>query len=115
MDKVFVVKGVATKLWASEDAVDTAIESVASLMGGLVEARRQIGAAAGVTNATNAKLVAAMNALNEARSALVDAHEELAEVKLRIGVRTKMEGPVKIHDGNRRSDEVANTVTMVAV
>ena len=34
----------------------------------------------------------ALAALGEARTAIVGAHNELNEVKLRIGVRTKMTG-----------------------
>ena len=38
------------------------------------------------------KVALAMSALAEARQACVDAHNELSEVKLRLNVRTRMEG-----------------------
>jgi hypothetical protein len=38
------------------------------------------------------KLMDAMKALSEARSAMVGVHNELAEAQLRLGIRTKMGG-----------------------
>lgn len=92
VEKVFVAQRVATKLFASEKAVDAAMVETAELMADLVKARRDLGLSAVVGDRATAKLVEALSALGEARSAMVEAHGELNDVKLRIGVRTKMIG-----------------------
>ncbi|MFY8143696.1 MAG: hypothetical protein ACOVMT_07445 [Caulobacter sp.] len=92
MEKVFVAQRVATKLFASENAVDAAMVETAELMADLLKARKDLGVSAVVGDRAAAKLAEAMTALSEARSAMVDAHNELNDVKLRIGVRTKMVG-----------------------
>jgi hypothetical protein len=91
MEKVFVVKRVAEKLWATEEAIDGALAEASGLMSGLIEARRELKLSATVTDAATAKIAEAMKALAEARTAMVEAHGALDEVKLRIGVRTKMD------------------------
>ncbi len=92
MDKVFVVQGVANKLWATEEAIDAAIVQASSLLGGIVEARAEIGCSHIVTDPAMAKVAAALAAMSEARTALIDSHHALNEAKLRIGVRTKLVG-----------------------
>lgn len=92
MEKVFVAQRVATKLFATENAVDAAMVETAELMADLLKARKDLGVSAVVGDRASAKLAEAMTALSEARSAMVDAHNELNDVKLRIGVRTKMIG-----------------------
>ena len=91
MDKVFVVKRVAEKLWATEDSIDAALANASKLMVGLVEAREELKVSHIVTDAATTKIAASLAALAEARKAMVEAHAELSEVKLRIGVRTKMD------------------------
>jgi hypothetical protein len=90
VDKVFVVQGVAKKLWATEEAMDAAIAQASTLMGGIVEARSEIGCSHIVVDPAMAKVAAAMAAMAEARTALIDAHHALYEAKLRVGVRTKL-------------------------
>ena len=92
MEKIFVVKRVAEKLWASEEAIDGALESAAMLMGDLVAARRDLEVSHIVTDAATSKIAEAMKAMADARTALIDAHHALSEAKLRIGVRTKLDG-----------------------
>jgi 3-deoxy-D-arabino-heptulosonate 7-phosphate (DAHP) synthase len=94
MEKVFVVKRVAEKLWATEDAIDGAMVEASVLMSGLVEARRELKLATTVTDPATQKLVEAIKALADARAAMTAAHEELNEVQLRLGVRVKMD---KLH------------------
>ena len=104
VEKVFVVKGVAEKLWASENAIDGAIASAATLMGGLVDARRELEVSHVITDAATSKIATAMKAMAEARTALVEAHHALYEAKLRIGDRTKLDGgvsPWKAHEEAR--------------
>lgn len=92
VDKVFVVQGVANKLWATEEAIDAAIVHASTLMGGIVEARAEIGCSHIVTDPAMAKVAAALAAMSAARTALIESHHALNEAKLRIGVRTKLVG-----------------------
>ena len=92
MEKVFVAQRIATKLFATENAVDAAMVEAAELMADMLKARKDIGLSAVVGDRASAKLVEALSALGEARSAMVEMHNELNDVKLRIGVRTKMVG-----------------------
>ena len=92
MDKVFVIKGVADKLWATEDAIDGALADASKLLGGIVDAGRELRIAHGTTDAAMNKVAEAIRTLAEARASVVEAHHELNEVKLRLGVRTKLDG-----------------------
>jgi hypothetical protein len=95
MDKAFVAQRVATKLFATERAVDAALIEAAELMTDLLKARQDLGVSATVGDRANAKLIEAVAALGEARSAVVEMHGELNEVKLRLGIRTKLIGVEK--------------------
>lgn len=92
MEKVFVAQRVANKLFATENAVDAAMVQAAELMSDMLKARKDLGLSAVVGDKASAKLVEALAALGEARTAMVDMHNELAEVKLRVGIRTKLAG-----------------------
>lgn len=92
MEKAFVAQRVARKLFATEHALDAAMTEAAELMADLLKARKDLHLSAVVGDAAPGKLVEAMAALAEARTAIVSVHNELNDVKLRIGVRTKMTG-----------------------
>ncbi|CAN5510507.1 hypothetical protein BH10PSE3_BH10PSE3_29160 [soil metagenome] len=92
MEKVFVVKRVASKLHETEAAIDAAMVQVAEMMAELVQARKDLTLSAVVGSTATAKVAAAMTSLSEARSAMVEAHAEMDDIRLRIGVRTKMVG-----------------------
>ena len=92
MDKAFVAQRVATKLFSTEKAVDAAMVEAAELLAGMVEARAELKVSAITGDAAQAKLVEAISALGVARSAVVEMHRELADVKLRVGIRTKLIG-----------------------
>ena len=92
MDKAFVAQRVANRLWAAENAVDAAMAEAATLMAEITTARQELKVAAGTDEKALKDLVAASSALGEARTALVTMHEELSEVKLRCGIRTKLTG-----------------------
>ena len=66
MEKVFVARKVAQKLFATEAALDTAITEAAELMAEMLKARRELGLSAVVGDNAPAKLVAALAALGEA-------------------------------------------------
>lgn len=92
MDKAFVAQRVANKVWSAEDAVDAAMAEAAGLLAELTSARQELKLSASTTEKATADLVKSMAALGQARTALVEMHEELAEVKLRVGIRTKLTG-----------------------
>lgn len=92
MDKAFVAQRVATKLFSTEKAIDAAMVEAAELLAGAVEARTQLQLSAVTGDAAQAKLVEAIAALSTARTAIVEMHHEMAELKLRVGIRTKLIG-----------------------
>ncbi|KQV62823.1 MULTISPECIES: hypothetical protein [unclassified Caulobacter] len=92
MEKVFVAQRVASKLYATEAAVDAAMVEVTEMMAELIQARKDLGLSPVVANGASAKFAEAIQALATARTAVVDAHAELDETRLRIGVRTRMAG-----------------------
>ncbi len=100
MDKSIIAQRIANKLFASENAIDSAISESAQLLGEMMEARREMGFSAVLGDDAAAKITAAIAALGEARTAVVGAHKELAEAKLRLGVRTRMisTGPKSYED-----------------
>ena len=92
MEKVFVAKRVASKLHGTEAAIDAAMVQAAELMADMVQARKDLKLSATVGSAATAKVMAALAALSEARNAMVEAHGEMDQTRLRLGVRTKMMG-----------------------
>lgn len=98
MEKVFVAKRVAGKLVSTEAAVDAAVTEVAEMMAELMQARKDLGLSATFGHGVTAKVADAMQALIVARTAMVEAHTELDETRLRLGVRTRMVGDIKPQD-----------------
>lgn len=92
MEKVFVVKRVAEKLWATENAIDGAIGQASTLMADMMTARQELKLSAGVGDEAVGKVIDAMKALSEARQAMIAAHQGLEEVRQRTGIRIKMDG-----------------------
>lgn len=92
VDKVFVAKRVATKLRGAEHSIDAALVEATEMVAELLRARKELGLAANVGDVAVSKLTAAVAALAEARTSMVAAHAELAEVQLRIGIRTRLDG-----------------------
>ena len=92
MEKALVCQRVANRLFATEKAVDAAMSEAASLMTAIAEARADLGLSAIVADDATGKVAQAIATLAEARRAVVAAHGNLAETKLRIGVRTKLIG-----------------------
>jgi len=95
MEKAFVAQRVATKLFATEDSVDAALAQATELMTEMLQARKDVNVALTFGDEAAAKLIDAIKALGEARSAMVGVHNELNEAKLRLGIRTKMDTPSK--------------------
>ena len=91
MDKVFVAKRVAQKLFDTEAAVDGALVEAAELMSEMLKARKDVNTSLVFADDVQVKMMEAIKALSEARTAMVGVHNELNEAKLRLGVRTKMQ------------------------
>lgn len=94
MEKAFVAQRVANKLFATEAAVDAAMVETMEMMAELIQARKDLELSATVGNGASAKLANAVTALAAARTAVVEAHAELDEVRQRIGIRTKLIGVI---------------------
>ena len=92
MEKTLIAQRVATKLFATENAVDAAILEASQLLAGLIEARNEIGFSAVLGTEAVAKVSLALSSLSDTRRAMVDAHNELNDAKLRLGIRTRMDG-----------------------
>lgn len=92
MEKAFVAQRVAKKLFVTEAAVDGALAEAAELMSEMLRARRDVNVSMVFADEAAVKMVEAIRALSEARTAMVGVHNELNEAKLRLGIRTKMGG-----------------------
>lgn len=92
MEKIFVARRVGSKLIATENALDNAMIEAAGLMADMLQARQELNLSVIAGDKAHAKLVQAMALMAEARTAMVDAHNELGETKLRLGIRTKLVG-----------------------
>jgi hypothetical protein len=92
MDKMLKAQGVANRLFATEVAIDKAMVEAAQLMNEMITARHDLRVGATVGGEAATDVASAMAALAQARAAVVKAHGELAEAKLRVGIRTKMIG-----------------------
>ncbi len=92
MEKALVAQKLANKLFATEAAVDAAMAEAMNLLAGMAEARAETRMSAVVGNEATAKIAEAIAILAQARTAVVAAHGELADLKQRAGVRTRMIG-----------------------
>ncbi len=85
MDRKEVVNGVANELHASEASVDAAISQATTLVQSMIAARTTLKLSPVVAASSQAKAMAAIAALSEAREALVACHNELAKDHRRLG------------------------------
>ena len=92
MEKVFVAQRVAQKLFTTEAAVDGAMVEAAELLSEMLKARKDVKVSMVFADDVQVKMMEAIKALSEARTAMVGVHNELNEAKLRLGIRTKMDG-----------------------
>jgi hypothetical protein len=102
MDKIFVAKRVAQKLFETEAAVDGALVEAAELMSEMLKARTDVNTSLVFADDVQVKMMEAIKALSEARTAMVGVHKELNDAKLRLGIRTKMNGMDKPAEGVSR-------------
>jgi hypothetical protein len=104
MEKIFVVKRVAEKLWAAENGIDATLEQTSELMSDIVQARKDLKISHIVVDPAIGKVAEAMSALAAARHAVIEAHHALNEAKLRIGVRAQLTGPTANLNGSIMED-----------
>jgi hypothetical protein len=90
MEKAIVAQRVANQLASTENAIDAAMKETTQLMGGLLDARQELKVSAVFGDDAARKVAEAITALATARQSVIDAHNELAELKLRAGIRTKL-------------------------
>ena len=107
MEKAFVAQRVAKKLFTTEAAVDSAMVEAAELMSEMLKARQDVNVSLVFADDVQVKMMQAIKALSEARSAMVGVHSELNEAKLRLGIRTKMDYQMKPKEASAPS-----TITM---
>lgn len=91
MEKVFVARRVAKKLFTTEAAVDAAMVEATELMADMLKARSDINMSLVFADDVQVKMMDAIRALSEARTAMVGVHNQLGEAKLRLGIRTRMD------------------------
>jgi hypothetical protein len=89
---MFSVKRVAAKLRVAEHSIDASLVEATEVVAEMLRARKDMGLAANVGDVAVAKAAAAIAALSEARTAMVAAHAELADVQSRLGIRVRMDG-----------------------
>lgn len=106
MEKVFVAHRVAKKLFTTEAAVDQALAEAADFMSEVLKARKDVNTSMVFADDVQVKLMDAMKALSEARTAMVGVHNELNDAKLRLGIRTKMDVQDKPVHSSAISDEL---------
>jgi hypothetical protein len=90
MEKVLIASKLAGKMAATEASVDAAIEASMAMLSSMAEARKEAGVSPTIGNEATAKIAEAIAILSQARTCVVAAHEELAEVALRMNIRTTM-------------------------
>jgi hypothetical protein len=110
MEKAFVAQRVANKLFVTEAAVDGALAEASELMSEMLKARKDVNASLVFADDVQVKMMEAMKALSDARTAMVGVHNELNEAKLRLGVRTKMDGQDKYYQREAAAPTVMRNV-----
>jgi hypothetical protein len=92
MERALVVQKAANKLFAAEGSIDKALADASALMLELQAVRQELNLSAIFADGASAKVIESMSALSQARTAMVACHAEMAEAKLRLGIRTKLGG-----------------------
>ena len=95
MEKIFVVKRLARKLWKTEASLDSAMSDAAELLADYLKAHQELKLSTTYADGIQVKLLEAMKAMGEARTALVATHEEMSVTKDKMGVRWTMDAAGK--------------------
>lgn len=94
MDKLEVMRAVVDDLYATEKAIDDAIAQSTDFIATMIQSRRDVNLSAVVGAEAQAKMIEAVAALGEARTAVVAAHADLARVQRLVGLGHVATGPV---------------------
>lgn len=94
MDRTEVVASVAGDLYATEQAVDSAITAATTLVQSMIGARTILGVSPIAGAASQAKAIEAIAAMSAARDAVVACHAELAKDHRRMGYGVYNVGPL---------------------
>lgn len=98
MDRTEVIAGVASELYATENAVDIAIAQATSLVQAMIAGRSTLSVSAIAGSGSQAKAMEAIAALGVAREAIVAAHQEMARDHRRMGWGVYAAGPMNKPD-----------------
>lgn len=105
MERTEVVAGVASDLYATEQAVDAAIAHATTLVQSMIGARAALNVSAVAGTTSQAKAMEAIAALGAAREAIVGCHHELNKDHRRLGYGTFAAGPVNKPDDGVTTEE----------
>lgn len=94
MDKTEVIAGLASDLYATENAVDAAITKATTLVQAMIGARTALSVSPVVGSVSQAKAMETIAALSAAREAIVACHDELQKDHRRMGYGVYAAGPV---------------------
>lgn len=108
MEKAFVAKRVAGKLFSTEAAVDAAMVEATELLADMLKARQDVKTSLVFADDVQVKMMEALAALSQARTAMVGVHQELDEARLRLGIRTSM----AIEDKGQYVNRAETTVSL---
>ena len=90
-----IAKGVADKLFATEDSVDMAMVRASQLLETMITARQTLRVSATTGEVDQARVAEAISALSEARRAVMAAHGALASVQQKMGIVDTAVGPLE--------------------
>ncbi len=100
MSKIETVKSVAAKLFATEEAIDTAMVRAAQLLELMVEGRKVLKLSAVAAEAAQSRVAESIGAMAEARRAVMAAHSSLQNLQRKMGVADEEAGPLEKPDDN---------------
>jgi hypothetical protein len=101
MKRRIVAEQLASRLFTTEEAVDTTLALMGDLIAAMPRARLDAGLAVGVGQQAVDRVLEAASGMAHARRSLIAAHEALAEARDQVGLRrvTLVGGGDKIEGG----------------
>ena len=98
MSKIETVKAVAAKLFATEEAIDTAMVRASQLLESMVEGRKALKLSAVAAEAAQSRVAESIGAMAEARRAVMAAHSSLQNLQRKMGIDDAETGPLEKPD-----------------
>ena len=87
MKRRIVAEQLASRLFTTEEAVDTTLALMGDLIAAMPRARLEAGLGAGVGQRAVDRVLEAASGMATARRSLIAAHEALAEARDQVGLR----------------------------